>query len=132
VELLLTHSVGCTATFTQMAGVAALVGPQEMVTEVVAEYQRRRDRVVAGLNSIPGVRCQTPQGAFYVFPNIKSFGLPSRQLATRLLDEAGVALLAGTDFGPCGEGYIRLCYATSPETIDRAVERIKGYLKKIL
>jgi aspartate/methionine/tyrosine aminotransferase len=128
VGLLLTHSVGCTATFTQIAGIEAITGPQEMVDEVVVEFQRRRDRIVAGLNAIPGVHCQTPQGAFYVFPNIRSFGLSSGEIAQRLLDEAGVAVLAGTDFGPCGEGYLRLCYATDMETIDRALERIRQFL----
>lgn len=129
VELLLTHSVGCTATFTQMAGIAALTASQEKASAMVAEYQRRRDRMVAGLNAIPGVRCQVPQGAFYAFPNIKSFGYSSSELAMRLLDEAGVAVLAGTDFGAYGEGYLRLCYATSPKSIDRALERIAKVLK---
>jgi len=128
VELLLTHSVGCTATFSQVAGIEALTGDQEMVDCVAVEYQRRRDRIVAGLNTIPGVRCQVPAGAFYAFPNIKSFGLSSHQMAARLLDEAGVAVLAGTDFGPGGEGYLRLCYATSPEIIDRALERMADFL----
>ncbi len=128
VELLLTHSVGCTATFTQVAGIEALTGDQEMVDQVTVEYQRRRNRIVAGLNAIPGVRCQLPAGAFYAFPNIKSFGLSSHQLAARLLDEGGVAVLAGTDFGPGGEGYLRLCYATSPEIIDRALARMAAFL----
>jgi aspartate/methionine/tyrosine aminotransferase len=131
VELLLTHSVGCTATFTQIAGIEALTADQAQADAVVVEYQRRRDRMVAGLNAIPGVRCQIPQGAFYVFPNIKSFGLSSSQLARRLLDEAGVAVLAGTDFGACGEGYLRLCYATSPDVIDRAIERIGAFLNSL-
>jgi aspartate aminotransferase len=124
VELLLTHSIGCTATFTQIAGIEALTADQSPVEAIVDEYQRRRDRIVAGLNSIPGVKCQSPQGAFYVFPNIKSFGLPAREIQNRLLDEAGVAVLAGTDFGAGGEGYLRLCYATSVETIDRALEQM--------
>jgi aspartate aminotransferase len=128
VELLLTHSIGCTATFTQMAGIEALTASQEMVDEVVGEYQRRRDRIVAGLNAIPGISCQVPQGAFYVFPNVKALGMPAAQLARRLLDEAGVAVLAGTDFGQNGEGYLRMCYATSPENIDRALERIAGVI----
>jgi aspartate/methionine/tyrosine aminotransferase len=128
VELLLTHSIGCTATFTQMAGIEALTASQEMVDEVVVEYQRRRDRIVVGLNAIPGIHCQVPQGAFYVFPNVKSLGIPAKQLARRLLDDAEVAVLAGTDFGQYGEGYLRLCYATSPENIDRALERIAAVL----
>jgi aspartate aminotransferase len=124
VELLLTHSIGCTATFTQIAGIEALTTDQTPVEGIVAEYQRRRDRIVAGLNRIPGVKCQSPQGAFYVFPNIKSFGLSAQEIQSRLLDEAGVAVLAGTDFGVSGEGYLRLCYATSVEIIDQALEKM--------
>jgi aspartate/methionine/tyrosine aminotransferase len=131
VELLLTHSIGCTATFTQLAGVAALTGPQDRVAENVAEYQRRRDYIVAGLNAIPGVSCQTPQGAFYVFPNIKSFGLSSKEVAARLIDEAGVALLAGSDFGAGGEGYLRICYATSMDVIRESLEKMAAWFKGV-
>jgi aspartate/methionine/tyrosine aminotransferase len=87
--------------------------------------------MVAGLNAIPGVRCCVPDGAFYVFPNVSSFGIPVRELARRLLDEAGVAVLAGTDFGAGGEGYLRLCYATSPEVIDQALEQIREFLSRL-
>ncbi len=128
VELLLTHSVGCTATFTQDAGLAALQGPQDQVSAVLADYRQRRDRMVAGLNALPGVHCQVPGGAFYAFPNITQTGLSSRQLASRLLDEAGVAVLAGTDFGHNGEGYLRLCYAASPVQIDEGLARIAAFL----
>ncbi len=131
VNLLLTHSVGCTAAFTQYAGLEALTAPQDFVREMVADYQRRRDRIVAGLNAIPGVACRKPQGAFYVFPNIKSFGLTSKELAARLLDEAGVAVLAGTDFGPGGEGYLRLCYCTSMPVIEQALEKMGEFLGKL-
>lgn len=131
VELLLTHSVGCTATFTQIAGLAALNGDQEPVEQVVCEYQRRRDLIVSGLNRIPGVSCRTPQGAFYVFPNIKAFGIKSAELAKRLLDEAGVAVLAGTDFGPGGEGYLRLCYAAAPALIAEALERLTDFFANL-
>jgi aspartate/methionine/tyrosine aminotransferase len=124
VELLLTHSIGCTATFTQYAGLEAIRGDQSSVESMTAEYQRRRDRIVAGLNAISGVRCQIPRGAFYAFPNVRSFGLSSRVIQSRLLNEAGVAVLAGTDFGAGGEGYLRLCYAASTETIDRALEQM--------
>ncbi len=127
VELLLTHSIGCTATFTQVAGVEAILGDQSKVDEVVGEYRRRRDRMVTGLNAIPGIHCQSPEGAFYVFPNVSSFGLPVRELARRILDEAGVAVLAGTDFGLGGEGYLRLCYATSPAIIDQAIDKLSGF-----
>ena len=122
VGLLLTHSVGCTASFTQVAGLEAINGPQDQVEAVVAAYKRRRDVLVSGLNAIPGVSCRTPQGAFYVFPNITSFGRTSDWLAEYLLDEAGVALLPGTSFGKYGEGYLRLCFANSLENIQKALE----------
>jgi aspartate/methionine/tyrosine aminotransferase len=125
VQLLLTHSVGCTAHFVQVAGIEALAGPQEQVDLVVAEYQRRRDAIVEGLNTIPGVTCQRPQGAFYVFPNFKSFGRTSSELADLLLDNAGVAVLPGSSFGEYGEGYLRLVYSNSIENIMLAIERIR-------
>lgn len=131
VELLLTHSVGCTASFTQVAGVAALTGPQERVAEVVAEYQRRRDVLVAGLNAIPGVRCRKPQGAFYVFPNVASFGKRSDWLADYLLNEAGVAVLPGTSFGPHGEGYLRLVFANSLDNIELALAQMADALARL-
>lgn len=129
--LLLTHSVGCTATFTQYAGVEALTGPQDQVDAVVAEYQRRRDVLVAGLNEIPGVDCRTPRGAFYAFPNITAFGHSSDWLADYLLEEAGVAVLPGTAFGEGGEGYLRVCFANSMERIRTAVERMAAALVKL-
>jgi aspartate aminotransferase len=132
VELLLTHSVGCTASFTQMAGLEALQGPQEAVDRVVAEYRRRRDALVTGLNAIPGVRCRMPQGAFYVFPNLSVFGKTSNWLAEYLLEQAGVALLPGTSFGPNGEGYLRLCFANSMENIQKALSRIAAALKPLV
>ena len=131
VELLLTHSVGCTAHFTQVAGVEALTGPQDQVAEVVAEYQRRRDVLVAGLNAIPGIRCRTPQGAFYVFPNVSSFGKSSDWLADYLLEEAGVAVLPGTAFGPNGEGFLRLFFANSMDNIELALAQMQGALAKL-
>jgi len=131
VELLITHSVGCTASFTQFAGLEAINGPQDRVVEIVSEYKRRRDVLVAGLNEIPGVSCRMPQGAFYVFPNITSFGRDSDWLAEYLLEEAGVALLPGTSFGANGEGYLRLCFANSMENILRALEKMKGALGKL-
>jgi len=131
VELLLTHSVGCTASFTQVAGLEAINGPQDQAEEVVNEYRRRRDVLVNGLNAIPGVRCRTPQGAFYAFPNVTTFGRSSNWLAEYLLEEAGVALLPGTSFGRYGEGYLRLCFANSMENILRALEQMKAALEKI-
>jgi aspartate aminotransferase len=124
VELLLTHSIGCTASFTQIAGIEALTGPQEQVGMVVAEYKRRRDVLVAGLNAIPGIRCRSPQGAFYAFPNISALGHTSAWWADYLLEHAGVAVLPGTAFGARGEGYLRLCFANSMENIRTALENI--------
>ncbi len=131
VELLLTHSVGCTASFTQMAGLAALQGPQAPVEAVVTEYRKRRDMLVNGLNAIPGIRCRLPQGAFYVFPNIQGLGKPSTWMADYLLEEAGVAVLPGTAFGPNGQGYLRLCFANSMENIEQALENIETAVTKI-
>ncbi len=127
VELLLTHSVGCSAAFTQAAGLEAVTGPQDDVDRMVAVFQSRRDRMVERLNAIPGVRCQTPQGAFYAFPNVSAFGIPSDELAMRILDETGVAVLSGRGFGAHGEGYLRLCYANSLENIERALERLADF-----
>jgi aspartate/methionine/tyrosine aminotransferase len=131
VGLLLTHSVGCTASFTQIAGLAAITGPQDQVEAVVGEYKRRRDALVTGLNAIPGVSCRTPQGAFYAFPNVTAFGRASDWLAEYLLDEAGVALLPGTSFGEYGEGYLRLCFANSLENIQMALERLAEAFGKL-
>ena len=131
VDLLITHSVGCTASFTQLAGLEAIQGPQEQVEAVVAEYRRRRDALVAGLNAIPGVHCRTPQGAFYVFPNVSSFNQTSTWLAEYLLEEAGVAVLPGTAFGLYGEGYLRLCFANSLENIQAGLKKVAEALGKL-
>ena len=131
VGLLLTHSVGCTAHFTQVAGVEALTGPQDQVDQVVAEYQHRRNVIVDGLNALPGVTCQKPQGAFYVFPNIIALEMSSQDVANYLLDEAGVALLPGSSFGSGGEGYLRLSYANSVENIEQALENMKAALLRL-
>jgi len=128
VDLLLTHSVGSTAHFTQFAGLEAITGPQDMVEVMVTEYQRRRDAVVAGLNTIPGFICQKPQGAFYVFPNITGTGFGSSELANLILEKAGVALLPGNSFGEYGEGYLRISYANSLENIQKGLEKIRAVL----
>jgi len=109
----------------------AITGPQDFVREMVTEYQKRRDRMVELVNAIPRVHAQKPQGAFYVFPNVKAFGISSKEIQRRLLDEQGVAVLAGTDFGPAGDGYIRLCYATSMEVIERAMEKIHRFFANL-
>jgi len=129
VGLLLTHSIGATAQFTQDAGVEALLGPQEQVDAEVAVYQERRDAIVAGLNTLPGFSCRKPQGAFYAFPNIKGTGMSSNELADLILEKAGVALLPGTSFGAQSEGYLRLSYANSLQNIRKALEQIRSVLK---
>lgn len=126
VARLMINSASCTASFTQRAGLAALTGPQDAVRTMVAELKRRRDAIVAGLNQIPGFRCSTPAGAFYVFPNVTNTGIPCRELADLLLEEAGVACLSGTGFGRYGDGYIRFSYANSLENIERAIGRIEA------
>ncbi len=124
VHLLMTHSVGCTAQFTQIAGVAALMGNQTWVEDIVAEYQQRRDAVVAGLNALPGITCRTPHGAFYAFPNVSALGITSDALADQILERGGVALLPGTAFGANGAGYLRISYTNSLDNVQRAIERI--------
>jgi len=131
VSLLLTHSVGCTASFTQYAGIEAMTGPQEQVERVRQEYQRRRDVIVAGLQEIPGISCQTPGGAFYAFPNVTALGKPVDELADYLLDEAGVAVLPGTAFGSLGEGYLRISYANSLANIEQGLEQIRQALGRL-
>ena len=125
VQLLLTHSVGCTSEFVQIAGIEALTGPQDHVDAVVAEYQRRRDMIVDGLNAIPGITCRRPEGAFYVFPNIKALGMSSSELADFILEKANVSVLPGSSFGACGEGYLRMVYSNSIENIRQALAQIK-------
>jgi aspartate/methionine/tyrosine aminotransferase len=121
---LVVNSVSCTATFTQLAGIEALTGPQDDVTAMVEEFRRRRDVIVDGLNAIPGISCARPKGAFYAFPNVSRLGVDTRAFANLLLDEYGVATLAGTAFGRYGDGYLRLSYANSIENIQKALERI--------
>ena len=131
VSLLLTHSVGCTASFTQYAGIEAMTGPQDQVERVRKEYQKRRDVIVAGLQEIPGISCQTPGGAFYVFPNVTALGKPVDELADYLLEEAGVAVLPGKAFGSLGEGYLRISYANSLANIQQGVEQIRQALSRL-
>jgi aspartate/methionine/tyrosine aminotransferase len=125
VDKLMVNSNSCTASFTQRAGLAALEGPQSAVAAMVAEFRRRRDVIVDGLNEIPGFRCARPAGAFYVFPNVTGTGVSSDALADQLLTEAGVACLSGTAFGRYGDGYLRFSYAASLDQIEEAVGRIR-------
>jgi len=126
------NSTSCTATFTQIACIEALRGPKDEVKKMVAEFKKRRDVIVEGLNKIPGFSCKMPKGAFYVFPNIKATGKTSRELQDYLLNEAGVACLSGTAFGAYGKGYLRFSYANSIENIKEALERIDKAIRKIL
>ena len=122
---LMVNSNSCTASFTQRAGLAALQGPQDCVTAMVAEFRRRRDAICKGLNEIPGFRCSLPAGAFYAFPNVAETGMSSKELADYLLYEAGVACLNGTGFGEYGNGYLRFSYANSLENLMEAAARIQ-------
>ena len=128
---LIINSVSCTAPATQLAGVAALTGPRTEIDAMMAEFDRRRVAVVEGLNSLPGVSCRDPKGAFYAFPNVKGTGQDSRVVADRLLQEAGVAVLSGTAFGDYGDGYLRLSYANSMENIQEAIEAMRGLLEEM-
>ncbi len=120
----------CVNAPSQFAGIAAIDGPQDDVIKMCKAFDNRRKVVVDGLNSLPGISCATPKGAFYAFPNVKETGWAAKQLAAALLDEAGVALIGGPDFGILGEGYIRLSYANSEENILRAIERMEKFLTK--
>jgi len=128
VARLQTNSNSCTATFSQMVIPPALFGPQEDVEKMRGEFRRRRDAIVDGLNQIEGISCLKPAGAFYVFPNIKRLGLSSKAAEERLLQEAGVAGLAGTSFGRMGEGYLRLSYANSIDNIKLAIQRMRDWV----
>ena len=129
-DQLMINSSSCAAGFTQMAAIEALTTPESAhaVTRMVRVFERRRDLVVDGLNAIPGMRCTLPQGAFYAFPNIEGTGFGERELADRLLSEAGVAVLPGTAFGDAGKGYIRLAYTQSEDELKRGLQRIGEFV----
>jgi aspartate/methionine/tyrosine aminotransferase len=118
----------CVNAPTQYAGIAALTGPQDAVEMMVAEFDKRRRVVVEGLNKLPGVSCITPKGAFYAFPNVGKTRWKAKPLANALLDETGVALIGGPDFGVLGEGYLRLSYANSTANILKALDRMGDFL----
>jgi aspartate aminotransferase len=120
------NSVSCANAFSQMAMIAALEGPQDSVSAMREEFMKRRDVVVEGLRSIPGITCPMPEGAFYAFPSIKGTGLTSMEFETKALQEAGVAVLSGSAFGGFGDGYVRLSYANSVENLQKAIERLRG------
>lgn len=129
VTLLTVHAIGCSAAFTQWAGVAAIEGPQICIQEMLNEYRNRRDFVVRELNAMPGVKCNTPTGAFYAFPNVSMWGLSSQQIADMLLNEAGVATLPGTDFGASAEGFIRISYVCDMDTLKEGMARMRTFFK---
>jgi aspartate/methionine/tyrosine aminotransferase len=131
VARLMTNSNSCTASFVQRAGLAALSGPQEPVAAMMAEFRRRRDVFVAGLNAIPGLHCAMPHGAFYAFPNVSAITSSSQEFADYLMQEGGVAALAGRDFGVYGEGYVRFSYANSLDNLNKALERIAACVAKL-
>jgi aspartate aminotransferase len=128
---LMTNSASCVPGFVQSAALAALTGPQDQVTEMIAEFRARRDLVVSGLNALPGVSCTAPRGAFYVFPDVSAVPIGSDELAERLLEEAGVALLAGRGFGEQGAGHIRISYAASRADLELALARIGSFLHRL-
>ena len=130
VRKLAVNAWSCVNAPAQYAGLAALTGPQDSISAMVAEFDKRRKIVVDGMNALTGVTCATPRGAFYAFPNIAKTGFKAKPLATALLEEAGVAAIGGPDFGILGEGYLRLSYANSAENIARAIERIRAFLGK--
>ena len=132
ISRLMTNSNSCTASFTQVAGIEALRGPQKSVNAMRAEFKKRRDVMVGGLNKIKGFSCRVPHGAFYVFPNITKTGWPSKKLADALLEDAGLAALSGTAFGSFGEGYLRFSVANSIENIEKALDRIDAWTKENL
>ena len=129
---LMTNSNSCTASFTQRAGIEAIRGDQSSVDHMRAEFRRRRDSFIAGLNRIKGFSCRMPKGAFYVFPNIAETGWTSQKLAHALLEEAGVACLSGTSFGAFGEGYLRFSVANSLENLQKALDRIERWTERRL
>lgn len=128
---LMTNSNSCTATFTQWAGLEALRGPQDASYKMVEEFRRRRDVIVPGLNAIEGLRCAMPKGAFYAFPNVEGTGMTDREFADYLMEEAGVAVLAGRSFGEYGRGFIRISYANSIENLEKALGKIAAAVDKI-
>src|SRR5437588_4726326 len=132
ISRLVTNSNSCTASFTQIAGIEALRGDQSSVEKMSAEFKRRRDAFVAGLNKIKGFSCRTPKGAFYTFPNITKTGWTSKKLADALLEQAGVACLSGTAFGAYGEGYLPFSVANSLENLNKALARIEDWAGKNL
>jgi aspartate/methionine/tyrosine aminotransferase len=131
VTRLVINTVSCTSAFSQYGALAALTGPWDPVTAMVAEFQKRRDVIVEGFNAIDGMSCLTPDGAFYAFPSVRELGVPSKTVEEALLERAGVACLSGTAFGTYGEGYLRFSYANSVENIQAALDAIASTLPEV-
>jgi aspartate/methionine/tyrosine aminotransferase len=130
-KLFLETTSSCVSPFIQKAGIEAISGDQSHTISMHKEYNERRELIVDGLNSINGISCIKPRGAFYVFPNVKKTGMTSNEFANYILDDASVAVLPGTNFGEYGEGYVRLCYATTKEKINEAIKRIDLSMRKL-
>ena len=131
ISRLIINSVSCTSAFSQRAAIAALTGPWEPAEQMIAEFHQRRDVIVEGLNAIEGITCLQPRGAFYVFPSVKAFGIPSQRIEEHLLQRAGVAALSGTAFGRYGEGYLRFSYANSVQAIREALKAVAAVLPEL-
>jgi aspartate/methionine/tyrosine aminotransferase len=129
--LLLQTTSSCVSPFIQRAGAEAIVGDQRAVEAMMLEYRRRRDFLVDGLNSVPGVKCEAPRGAFYAFADISSFGLSSADFASKALQDCAVALLPGTDFGPNGEGFVRMSFASAESRLGEAIDRLKEFCGRL-
>ena len=129
ISRLVTNSVSCTASFTQRAAIEATNGPQEDSNRMVEEFKKRRSIVVEGLNNIKGIKCAIPSGAFYAFPNVEGTGMSSSDFANKVLEEAGVAVLAGESFGKYGTGHIRISFANSTENLVAAIDRIQKFVE---
>ncbi len=130
VTLMANNNYSCTTAFVQRAGIAALTGPDEPIQRMINEFHKRRDVFVAGLSALPNVSCQTPQGAFYVFPNFSAYTTDDKRMAQFLLEDGGVACVGGSCFGPAGTGYVRFSYAASLDDLTMAVERIREALPR--
>src|SRR5205807_9168859 len=130
-EKLMINTSSCAAAFTQMAAIEAFEAPESAaaVERMVEQFRHRRDLVVDGLNALPGVRCQRPEGAFYAFPNVEGTGLDEHELASALLEEAGVAVLPGTAFGEAGKGFLRLAYTQSEDELTLGLGRIREFVE---
>jgi len=123
------YNTSCATSFAQFGGTAAYLGTQEPVEEMVKAFDKRRKLLVSRLNEMPGVQCVVPKGAFYAFPSFKELGIPSKDLATKLLREAQIACVPGSAFGSHGEGFIRMAYSTSYDEIEQAMHRMEKVIK---